>query len=124
MQGLKEGYKWLVKSVITSYLDLGERVAEDIARERKEEEERRAAVRLRLEERRRQEEQGQEASQQEELPGFVPVAQLRAGWAREEQVGEEEGRERTWGTFELFDPPPIRGYLLQYILSHLLDFFV
>ena len=32
MKGLREGYKWLVKSVITNYLELGTRVSEDMAR--------------------------------------------------------------------------------------------
>ena len=46
MKGLREGYKWLVKSVITNYLELGTRVSEDMAREAAEEEERRKEVRL------------------------------------------------------------------------------
>ena len=45
MKGLREGYKWLVKSVITNYLELGTRVSEDMAREAAEEEERRKEVR-------------------------------------------------------------------------------
>ena len=32
LKGLREGYKWLVKSVITNYLELGTRVSEDMAR--------------------------------------------------------------------------------------------
>lgn len=84
-QGLREGYKWLVKSVITNYLELGTRVSEDMAREAAEEVERRKEVRQRIEERRRREEEAEgslaEATGQETLPGFVPVAQLRAGWA-------------------------------------------
>ena len=46
MKGLREGYKWLVKSVITNYLELGTRVSEDMAREAAEEEERRKEVTL------------------------------------------------------------------------------
>ena len=46
MKGLREGYKWLVKSVITNYLELGTRVSEDMAREAAEEEERRKEVRM------------------------------------------------------------------------------
>ena len=81
-QGLRDGYKWLVKSVITNYLELGDRGATDMAREAKEEEERRKAVKARIEERRRREEEaGEGAEVQEALPGFVPVAELRAGWA-------------------------------------------
>ena len=48
MKGLREGYKWLVKSVITNYLELGTRVSEDMAREAAEEEERRKEVRLKM----------------------------------------------------------------------------
>ena len=81
-QGLRDGYKWLVKSVITNYLELGDRVATDMAREAKEEGERRKAVKARIEERRRREEEaGEGAVVLEALPGFVPVAELRAGWA-------------------------------------------
>ena len=45
-KGLRDGYKWLVKSVITNYLELGTRVAEDMVREAAEEEERRKEVEI------------------------------------------------------------------------------
>ena len=89
-QGLREGYKWLVKSVIANYLDLGERVARDMAKEQKAEEERRKAVRKRIEERRKKEEDEQNngvgGAHQESFdpPGFVPVETLRAKWAGQE----------------------------------------
>ena len=89
-QGLREGYKWLLKSVITSYLELGQRVEEDLARERKGEEERRKAVRQRLEEKRRREEETGEGvavvGETGQPPGFVPVADLREGWRRIEEA--------------------------------------
>ena len=91
-QGLREGYKWLVKSVIANYLDLGERVSRDMAKEQKAEEERRKAVRKRIEERRKKEEEelqknGGVAEQQESFdpPGFVPVETLRAKWAGQDK---------------------------------------
>ena len=91
-QGLREGYKWLVKSVIANYLDLGERVSRDMAQEQKAEEERRKAVRKRIEERRKKEEEeiqknGGVVETQESFapPGFVPVETLRAKWAGQEK---------------------------------------
>ena len=100
-QGLREGYKWLVKSVIADYLELGGRVARDVEQEQQAERERRAEVRRRLEERREREEPGKFMNFYEFLfnlicefifgitetetsavsdapPGFIPVAELRA----------------------------------------------
>ena len=93
-QGLRVGYKWLVKSVIANYLDLGERVARDIQTEKLAEKERREEIRKRIEERRLREEEaeGQTSTgghgEEFEPPGFVPVETLRAKWAEEEK---EEG---------------------------------
>lgn len=91
-QGLREGYKWLVKSIIANYLDLGERVDRDMEQEQKAEEERRKAVRKRIEERRKKEEEevqqnGGAGSQSEAFdpPGFVPVETLRSKWASQEK---------------------------------------
>lgn len=91
-QGLRVGYKWLVKSVIANYLDLGERVARDIQTEKLAEKERREEIRRRIEERRRREEEaegteGTDGGPGKEVfspPGFVPVESLRAKWAEEE----------------------------------------
>ena len=91
---MRDGYKWLVKSVIANYLDLGDRVQRDIAVEKKAEEERRKEVRRRIEERRRKEEEEAEAQGNGDTdkeasdgtfnpPGFIPVDQLRTQWAED-----------------------------------------
>ena len=104
-QGLREGYKWLVKSVIANYLDLGERVSRDMEQEQKAEEERRKAVRKRIEERRKKEE---EESQKNggpddscDPPGFVPVSALRAKWA-----GQDGDSSLLVNVSEESQPPP------------------
>lgn len=97
---MRDGYKWLVKSVIANYLDLGDRVQRDIAVEKKAEEERRKEARRRIEERRRREEEeagvlgngdldhtvsGSEQSEEAfNPPGFIPVDQLRSKWAADD----------------------------------------
>ena len=90
-QGLRDGYKWLCKSIIANYLDLGERVARDIEEERQAEEERRRETRRRIEERRKREEEmesgasnGDAVKEVFQPPGFIPVDQLRAKWAEDE----------------------------------------
>ena len=95
---MRDGYKWLVKSVIANYLDLGDRVQRDIAVERKAEEERRKEVRRRIEERRKREEEEADGLGNGDLnhtvnehsdesfnpPGFIPVDQLRSKWAADD----------------------------------------
>ena len=58
-QGLREGFKWLVKTVIASLPELGPRVAADVERERLAEETRRAELRKRLEQKRKEENSGE-----------------------------------------------------------------
>ena len=74
-QGLREGYKWLVKSIIANLPELGPRVELDVEEERLKEDIRRAEVRKRIEERRRR--QNDEIEEEEEdvqdIPGFVPI---------------------------------------------------
>ena len=74
-QGLREGYKWLVKSIIANLPELGPRVELDVEEERLREDIRRAEVRKRIEERRRR--QNDEIEEEEEdiqdIPGFVPI---------------------------------------------------
>jgi len=71
-QGLREGFKWLVKSIIAHLPELGPRVELDVEEERLKEDLRRAEVRKRMEEKRRRENDGIE-EEEEELPGFVPI---------------------------------------------------
>ena len=95
----RDGYKWLVKSIIANYLDLGDRVARDIETERKAEEERRKEARRRIEERRKNEENnesvGNGSVNQDKFdpPGFVPVEQLRAKWDASSDISETKQEE-------------------------------
>ena len=76
-QGLREGFKWLVKSIIAHLPELGPRVELDVEEERLKEEIRRTEVRKRMEEkRRRQEDEIQE--EEEDIPGFVPIDQYNS----------------------------------------------
>jgi hypothetical protein len=82
-QGLKEGFKWLVKSIIANMSDLGPRVDRDVEEEQQRETERRADVRKRIEERKAQENGADQEAEdddggEEEPPGFVPITQLSA----------------------------------------------
>ncbi len=52
-QGLRVGYKWLVKSIIANMVDLGPRVEADISLEQKLEERRRMEIKKKIEERNR-----------------------------------------------------------------------
>ena len=74
-QGLRDGYKWLVKSIIANLPELGPRVELDVEEERLKEDIRRAEVRKRIEERKRR--QNDEIEEEEEdiqdIPGFVPI---------------------------------------------------
>ncbi|XP_023338456.1 uncharacterized protein LOC111709091 [Eurytemora carolleeae] len=90
-QGLKEGYKWLVKSVISKFVDIEGRVVKDSEKENKKEEVRRENARRRIEEKRRLQEQeeegeGEEASNSEDIcpPGFVPLDDLRKRWSTQD----------------------------------------
>ena len=76
-QGLREGFKWLVKSIIAHLPELGPRVELDVEEERLKEDIRRAEVRKRMEERRRR--QNDEIQEEEEdIPGFVPIDQYNS----------------------------------------------
>ena len=117
-QGLRVGYKWLVKSVIANYLDLGERVARDIQTEKLAEKERREEIKRRIEERRKREEETDAGdggggggvsvpnggSEMFDPPGFVPVEALRARWAAEDQ--KESSLDVNIGDSELVSASP------------------
>ena len=83
--GLKDGFKWLVKSIIANMSELGPRVDKDVEEERKIEAEKRAEIRRRIEERKAQEEneggttdldRDDDKDANGEPPGFVPINEL------------------------------------------------
>ena len=97
---MRDGYKWLVKSIITDYLDLGDRVQKAIATERKAEEERRKEMRRRIEERRRMEEEvegveyGDTKTGSEESfnpPGFISLNLLLSKLAADDSRIDSHG---------------------------------
>ena len=77
-QGIKEGFKWLVKSIIANFAELGPRIDKDVEEEQKREAERREEVRKRLEERKNDdanEDQEDDQDNDQEPPGFVPISE-------------------------------------------------
>ena len=73
-QGLREGYKWLVRSIIAKLDILGPRVEADVEDERLRENERKIEIRKRIEERKRLEGRDGEAEEDsngdnEQMPG-------------------------------------------------------
>ena len=90
-QGLKEGFKWIVKTVIANISELGPRIDKDVEEEQRIEAERREEVRKRIEERKLQEGgdadgTGSQADNldEEEPPGFVPIDEAVAAKLEEE----------------------------------------
>ena len=93
-QGTKEGFKWIVKSVIANMSELGPRIDRDIEVEQKLETERREAVRQRLEEQKSKDPNDKEESiddtlENEQPPGFVPIGEAIAA-ATEHQIPPSE----------------------------------
>merc|ERR1712083_640822 len=95
-QGVKEGFKWLVKSVIANMSELGPRIDKDVEAEQKLENERREEVRKRQEERKSKDEDNQESLDDndgiddEHPPGFVPIDEAIAA-ASEHRLPVPEG---------------------------------
>ena len=96
-QGVKEGFKWLVKSVIANMSELGPRIDKDVEIEQKLENERREEVRKRLEEKKSKDGDENEESlddndgiDDEHPPGFVPIDQAIAA-ATEHHLPVPEG---------------------------------
>ncbi len=84
-QGLKVGYKWLVRSVIANMVDLGPRVEADTQFEKKLEAQRRLELRKKIEARKKEEEEEEDDNQEAvRNGGFVPLAELRNKWVAEE----------------------------------------
>jgi GTPase SAR1 family protein len=87
-EGLKIGFKWLVKSVIANLVDLGPRVEADVAVERRADAKRREDLRKRIEDRKKMEEIEDAEEEEEEVAmankGFVAMSELRGKWAAQE----------------------------------------
>lgn len=83
-QGLRVGYKWLVKSVIANLVDLGPRVEYDVKEEQELERKRRQEVLKRIEERRKAENEEEEAIENGK-PGFVPMSELKKKFEQEDE---------------------------------------
>lgn len=92
-QGVKEGFKWLVKSIIANLSVLGPRIDKDVEEEQKRENERREEVRKRLEEQKSN--NGEDNNDDDndangEPPGFVPIGDAIA--AAEERNPSPEAK--------------------------------
>ncbi len=102
-EGFKDGFKWLVKSIIANLADLGPRVEADVEMERRAEAKRKEELRRRIEERKRAEEE-QEAEIEDEIEletankGFVPMSELKEKWATQDQQKK--------GAKKKDEPPP------------------
>ena len=97
--GLKDGFKWLVKSVIANIAELGPRVLKDVEEEEKKEAIRKEELRKRLEEERLQQNNesdggndDNEVDNEEDMqpPGFVPISEaIKAKEVLENEVKPE-----------------------------------
>ena len=117
-QGLREGFKWLVKSIIAHLPELAPRVELDVEEERVIEDMRRADVRKRMEEKRRRQKDEIE-EEDEDIPGFVPIEQYNNSVSRKTPmpppqpniVQNEETEEEPESTDTSSSPnPSIRVY--------------
>ena len=76
--GIKDGFKWLVKSVIANIAELGPRIDKDVEEEERKEAIRKEELRKRLEER-EEAEDGEavedDATEDLQPPGFVPISE-------------------------------------------------
>ena len=95
-QGTREGFKWLVKSVIANMSELGPRIDKDVEVEQKLETERREEVRKRLEEQKSKDgtdaesiDDNDKIDDDEHPPGFVPINEAIAA-ATEHQLPAPE----------------------------------
>jgi len=89
-EGLKDGFKWLAKSVIANLADLGPRVDADIEAQSRAEARKREELRKRIEERKRLEEVAEDIEDREEAEtanrGFVALSEIRDQWAEKENA--------------------------------------
>ena len=101
-EGLRDGFKWLAKSVIANLADLGPRVDADVEAQRRAEARKREELRRRIEERKRlegeEEEDGGGGGGEGEAAaarGFVALSEIRDQWAgKEADRGKEKEKER------------------------------
>lgn len=93
-QGVKEGFKWLVKSIIANLSVLGPRIDSDVEEEQKRENERREEVRKRLEEQKSNKEEEEDDATNGEPPGFVPIGDAIAAAEERNPSPEKEEEEQ------------------------------
>eukprot|EP00093_Oithona_nana_P009350 09350.XXX_232462_231136_1 [CDS] Oithona nana genome sequencing. len=97
--GIKDGFKWLVKSVIANIADLGPRIVKDVEEEEKKEAIRKEELRKRLEEEKMLQnesiggggEEDDKDGEEMQPPGFVPISEaIKAKELVENEVKPEE----------------------------------
>lgn len=109
--GIKDGFKWLVKSVIANLADLGPRIVKDVEEEEKKEAIRKEELRKRLEEEKmlqnESEVDGKEGDDGEEMqpPGFVPISE--AIKSKELVENEVKPEEPSMDTTEIDEKPDL-----------------
>ena len=93
-EGLKDGFKWLAKSVIANLADLGPRVDADVEAQSRAEARKREELRKRIEERKRLEEVAEDIEDREEAEtankGFVALSEIRDKWAEKEKAKQKK----------------------------------
>ena len=95
--GIKDGFKWLVKSVIANIADLGPRIVKDVEEEEKKEAIRKEELRKRLEEEKMLQNESIGGGEGDEIdgeemqpPGFVPISEaIKAKEVVENEVKPE-----------------------------------
>ena len=94
-EGLRDGFKWLAKSVIANLADLGPRVDADVEAQRRAEARKREELRRRIEERKRLEGEEEDGEGGTADRGFVALSEMRDKWAEKEaDKGKEKERAR------------------------------
>ena len=93
-EGLKDGFKWLAKSVIANLADLGPRVEADVEAQSRAEARKREELKKRIEERKRLEEVAEDIEDREEVEtadkGFVALSEIRDKWAEKETAKQKK----------------------------------
>ena len=95
-QGLRVGFKWIVKSIIANYSELGSRVEADVETERVVEAKRKEEARARIAEiRRKREEEEEKEEAAEDVTGdggkgFLPLSELKNSWVEERKESDRK----------------------------------
>ena len=109
-EGLKDGFKWLAKSVIANLADLGPRVEADIEAQSRAEARKREELRKRIEERKRLEEVAEDIEDREEVEtadrGFVALSDIRDKWA-EKETAKQKKKSKSVGNGVVLSAPAL-----------------